>query len=415
MNSIYSILLLSMISLGCTAQIKIKSYEDKIFQLCPEATIVEIEVNEDYVEIEYLCNDRFYEVGLNKNFDVLYTETDVEIPSDFMRKIEKKIEKHNPGWAQDEHSMISIGDTSFYQFEIMKNGVEENIYFTLDGKLFRPFNALARDNEIIKKLSESEYYATSTYDFLKPEKVFELPDMLVEISGIAVIDDEHLFCVQDELGAVFRFNVTSGEADDVMRFTDIGDFEDLAVVDDKVYVLRSDGALFHFNYKNHDGETDQINLPVGCLNSEGLFYGKGNIWYVACKEASVNKNDQVRIIHQFSSEDPAAKGKSIAIDIAQIGKWLDEKYPDIEWGNVEFNPSAISIHPVTKEMYVLSATDRLISVFQGEQLVDVFPLPDELYHKPEGLAFTSDGDLYLSSEGMKKGLLSGQIYFFRQK
>ena len=32
-------------------------------------------------------------------------------------------------------------------------------------------------------------------------------------------------------------------------------------------------------------------------------------------------------------------------------------------------------------------------------LLDVWPLPDDLFRQPEGLAFLPNGDLYISSEG----------------
>jgi hypothetical protein len=57
----------------------------------------------------------------------------------------------------------------------------------------------------------------------------------------------------------------------------------------------------------------------------------------------------------------------------------------------------------------------LIAIYKNEKLINVFPLPSELYYKPEGLAFTPNGDLYLSSEGIKNGYIDGQIYFFARK
>ena len=68
---------------------------------------------------------------------------------------------------------------------------------------------------------------------------------------------------------------------------------------------------------------------------------------------------------------------------------LKQKYPRLISDNLtaEFNPSAIAVHPKTSEIYVLSATDRLLAVFANQNLTQVFPLPSDIYYKPEGLAF----------------------------
>lgn len=78
---------------------------------------------------------------------------------------------------------------------------------------------------------------------------------------------------------------------------------------------------------------------------------------------------------------------------------------------LQLNPSALAIHPLTGDWYVLSATNRLLAVYSQGQLMSVYPLPAEVYYKPEGMTFCPNGDLYLSSEGMKNGYIGGEIYY----
>ena len=94
---------------------------------------------------------------------------------------------------------------------------------------------------------------------------------------------------------------------------------------------------------------------------------------------------------------------------------INRHYPKLTREKVLFNPSAIAIHPLTNERYVLSATNRMIAIYKDKTLTNVFPLPAQLYFKPEGLDFAENGDLFLSSEGMKKGYLGGQIFFFKKR
>lgn len=78
-----------------------------------------------------------------------------------------------------------------------------------------------------------------------------------------------------------------------------------------------------------------------------------------------------------------------------------------------FNPSAIAIHPKTNDIYILSANDRILVVYEKSGLKKAFPLPAVIYYKPEGLAFYENGDLLISSEGDKRGLVKGSIVLLK--
>jgi len=86
-------------------------------------------------------------------------------------------------------------------------------------------------------------------------------------------------------------------------------------------------------------------------------------------------------------------------------------FPAVQGKQIQLNPSALAIHPLTGDWYILSATNRLLAVYNQGALKAVYPLPAEVYYKPEGMAFCPNGDLYLSSEGMKNGYVGGEIYF----
>ena len=90
-------------------------------------------------------------------------------------------------------------------------------------------------------------------------------------------------------------------------------------------------------------------------------------------------------------------------------KFIADNYKEITVLDLEFNPSAIAFHPITKELFVLSAHDRLLAIYSGKRLVNVLPLSPEIYHKPEGIDFYDNGDMLISSEGDKKGIIKGTI------
>ena len=49
------------------------------------------------------------------------------------------------------------------------------------------------------------------YQLAEPDKSWELPKKLIEISGLSYIDKHRLACVQDEKGNIYVFNLKAGE------------------------------------------------------------------------------------------------------------------------------------------------------------------------------------------------------------
>jgi uncharacterized protein YjiK len=261
-------------------------------------------------------------------------------------------------------------------------------------------------------LSRSDAHDEVPYNFLKPDKIYEMPEVLKEISGIAVKGNDTLYCVQDELGAVFQYDIHKEEITGMFRFSDVGDFEDLAIRDDEIYVLRSDGTLFRFNYRNFSGKTEQIVVPVPCLDMEGLGYDAAkNLFYIACKDHLIGEKSKDRAIFTITSENMSEPQLALTIKQDEIDLF-SKKGAAIKTVETQINPSAIAIHPLTGEIFVLSASDRLVAIYDDGKLTNMIMLPSGLYYKPEGITFTPNGDLYLSSEGIKKSNVNGRIYFF---
>ena len=393
-----------------------KDYVNIVKELCPNADIVDVELKGDYVEIEYWCNGLLVEVGINNNKEVIFTETEVEIPDHVMHKIRQKLDKKYYGWIFDECVHVQLADTSFYKVELLKSGIEENIYFTTDGKFYKAQNMLGNENWDVKSLVNSNYYKNAPFDFLNPHKTFDVPEVLKEISGIAWAGNNTLYCVQDESGVIFKYDIINEEISGMLRFTDAGDFEDIALNGDTAYVLRSDGTLFWFNHVNFTGKYNKAVVPLNCMNIEGLCLDKSNgSFLISCKDKPINSFGLYRSVFQFFPKNKHLPEIAFSINLDEINKMINKHYPKLTREKVLFNPSAIAIHPLTNERYVLSATNRMIAIYKDKTLTNVFPLPAQLYFKPEGLDFAENGDLFLSSEGMKKGYLGGQIFFFKKR
>lgn len=399
----------------------------EVFKICSKADIINVEHKVESTEIEFLCGKTPYSLVFDKQGNKLYKESAFHPTSDFLTKTNKKIQKTHAGWIIDEYSLIETNDTSFVKIELIKDGVEENMFFTIDGKFYKFKNYSTTEEWSEKTLKKNKYLQSTAYDLLNPTNVYEMPEVLKEISGLCVVGDSVLFCIQDELGMVFQFDLRDQSVSNVLRFTDIGDFEDIQTVGDDLFVLRSDGALFSMNYKNFKGKAEQIMLPIPCMNMEGLFYDKNtNKLLIACKEPSVDKiatskkehkqdiamkSDMERAVYSFDKQNNSIE-KILSIKIEDIRAFVKKNYNQ----HVEtFNPSAIAIHPITNDIYILSANQRLLSVYNENSLKDVFLLSPEEYYKPEGIDFLQNGDMIIGSEGMKKGALQGKIYVIKKR
>lgn len=406
---------LTLIAFTAISQTEKISYINKVKEYCPGADIVEMEMKADYVEVSFWCNGKITEIALNQKKEILYTESEVIIPEDVLAKIKNKLEKKHSGWIIDEFSLIEMSDTTFYKVEVVMGGIEENVYFTTDGKFYKSKNIIINEPWNIENLKRCTYYNDFQFDLLNPDKVFEMPDQLREISGIAYSDESTMLCIQDEFGIIFKYDLQKEEVSGIIRFTDIGDFEDITIMGDTAYILRSDATIFSFNFKNFKGKYDQTIIPVSCLNSEGIYLTEGNLMYLSCKDQSVNNTINIRTLYSFPTDRMYNSEVITNIDLNEINELFSKLYPSIKKESIVFNPSAININPVTRELYILSASNRMIAIYSNHKLKGLYPLPAEIYYKPEGLTFNEDGDMYISSEGIKNGLLGGEIYYFKKR
>ena len=390
-----------------------KDYMKIISQQCAKPDIIEVEYTPDgYVEIEYFCDGKRYEIGIKDN-TLLFSEHAMkqeEIPLD---KINRKLEKKYQGWTIDEVAQVSVNDTTFIKIEILKDGIEQNVYFTNDGKWFKIKAIDITSTFDPKSIQKSTVYQSAKYKFHQPDSTYEMPDLLKEISGLALGSENNIYCVQDEIGSIFEYELKKQEIIKSHRFTDIGDFEDVAINKNTLYVLRSDGNIFVYDLKNKT-KTSQSMLQINSLNIEGICHNGGYI-YIACKDALVNQHETKRMVYRVNANKLNNIEPYLEINADDLSKFITSNYPETGISNIHFNPSAIAIHPVTKEMYVLSATDRFIAIYKEKQLKNVIPLVPEIYYKPEGLSFYENGDLLISSEGDKKGFVKGTINLLKYK
>lgn len=231
-----------------------------------------------------------------------------------------------------------------------------------------------------------------------PEK-FNLPESLLEVSGICFYrgKPDTIYAVQDEQGRVFRLAWNEKKQYNA-KFGKQGDYEDLSIVSNRVFILKSNGTLFSFPFADAIyEEVDDVKewkevLPKG--EYEGMWGDEANgMLYVICKNCEDDNNKKQVSGFIIQAGDSLSLAGRFVIDVEQIR--------DIA-GKVKrgFRPSAIAKNPVSGEWFIVSSVNKLLVVADKDwRIQQVCYLHGNSFNQPEGIAFDEKGNLYISNEG----------------
>ena len=265
----------------------------------------------------------------------------------------------------------------------------------------------------IYRSDHTELQATSRfngYDLANPDLDVTLPSILQEISGLTDIDDHTIACVQDEMGTVFIYNTDNQKIERQFTFAGAGDYEGITRVGNTLYVMRSDAKLYEIeNYTDKNYLVKEYPIETLILDNEGLAYDPlHNRLLIAGKSESKKKEHMgSRLVYSFDLVSKTLSAEPIyAFKEAQMSAFVKEKKISLpakgKKKGLKINPSAISVHPITGDVFVLSSKGGMLYVFdQKSNLIDLHPLSRKDFSQPEGITFLENGDMFVSNEGRK--------------
>jgi len=257
------------------------------------------------------------------------------------------------------------------------------------------------------------------YDLQNPEKKYKLPDYLTEISGMAFYKKDDITCVQDEKANIYVFDLGKEEVEAKYDFGKDADFEDIAIDNKIVYVLRNDGQIFRVeDFRKKDRKVTKLDTPLSEKNdTEGLAFDQlSNSLLIACKGSpTIEKENSYagyRAIYRYDiKEKKLDKEPAFLIDLESLDSYKDydlftkfslkvaKKLRMVE-SETSFKPSGIAIHPVYGEIYLISNIGKLLIVLNRHgKIMDVQDLDIKIFRQPEGICFSPGGDMYISNEG----------------
>lgn len=273
---------------------------------------------------------------------------------------------------------------------------------------------------------------TTGYNLAAPDKSFILPDTLREVSGLTNIDSTTFACIQDENGILFIYDAPKNELKKQYTFHIDGDYEGITRVGETIYVLQSNGTLFEIiDYTSDNFKLNSYKTGIPANDNEGLCYDPDRKrLLIACK-GKIGKGPEYkdkRAIYGFDlqtkklTDDPVfdfdlqiIKEFAIKNKLNIPTKTLQKKGQSITEPVIKFRTSAICIHPITKKLFLLSASDYLLFIFDMNGNIEhIEQLNPAIFNKAEGITFYDSGDMLITNEGQNKNATA--LYFkYRNK
>jgi len=308
------------------------------------------------------------------------------------------------------HSTLPIKISKFYEYGF---NFGLRIMALISGIVLFSFCNPAAVNNLPME-DDHEYY-----DLANPVARYQMPDYLVEISGLSYYGKGKLACIQDENANIYVWNLEKEKIIDKYEFGKDADYEDIAVVGKTAYILRNNGNIYRisdFMKKNRKVET--YNTPLREKNNtEGLAFDPlSNSLLIACKGSpSIDKENSYegyKAIYKFDLEmEELIARPSFLIDLERLDSYIDQsaftrfsvgiaKKLHIIESETSFEPSGLAIHPLYGDIYVISSVGKLLVILNRKgKVLDVKELDPKEFRQPEGICFSPNGDMYISSEG----------------
>lgn len=241
------------------------------------------------------------------------------------------------------------------------------------------------------------------YDLNQPDQIFELPDELEEVSGLSFFNKNQLLCIQDEDGKLFIFDTKLKNVIYEEKFAKDDDYEGVTLVKDQAIVINSKGNFYRFKIERNPKAEYQKTDFTGENDVEGLAYlPSSDFLLIALKEkAEISKEQSFdgKAVYAYSlAENKLLPDPFMVIKNQEIKNQLrDQGYSLLK--HFPFKPSALAIHPINRDIYVLGSVGKLLVIVNQQGAIrKIVPLPPKYFRQPEGITFDPNGDMYISNE-----------------
>jgi len=242
---------------------------------------------------------------------------------------------------------------------------------------------------------------TQRYDFENASSRVSLRHRIDEASGLAATEDGRVFTHGDERAVVYEVDPVTGT---ILKEFSVGvpalagDFEGIAVVGDRFFLINSQGLLLEFREGDDDESVSFRGVNTGLGNrceAEGLAYEPAaEALVVACK--SVPSDDESLIVlYRIRLSNLTVEPEVILVPAAGL-----EAVGLVD----HFAPSGVEVDRETGSFFLISARqESIIQVTPDGRVVAGFHLGSDRHPQAEGIALLPDGTLLLADERQQDG------------
>ena len=237
---------------------------------------------------------------------------------------------------------------------------------------------------------------TDRYDFDDASSRTSLRHRIDEASGLAATVDGRVFTHGDERAVIYEVDPVEGSL--VKQFSMgapvlRGDFEGIAIVGDRFFLINSQGLLLEFKEGSDDESVSFRGVDTGLgdrCEVEGLGYEPAARALVAACKTTPSGDEDFIVLYRIRIDDLVVEREAIRVPATDLEAFdLDDR----------FAPSGVEVDPQTGSLILISARqESIIEITPRGRIVSGYHLGSRRHPQPEGIAILPDGTLLLADE-----------------
>jgi hypothetical protein len=242
-----------------------------------------------------------------------------------------------------------------------------------------------------------------------PSREIELPKKLREVSDLSFdAAANSLWAIADEKGKFYKIHLPNGNPIDTFSFGEDGDYEGLEKLGETFFVMESNGRISKIEQATSEKPLVTVfeNALLAKDDCEAFMYDPMLKKLVIGVKMPASGSAE-RPFYAFDLEKNQLESEPIfTLLISDIQAFLRENglvgEPFdrlLKEDAVSPGPSAMAVHPATGNYYILASVGKLLLVTKPDgDILQVLALDKKLHTQPEGIAFGTDGSMFISNE-----------------
>lgn len=274
----------------------------------------------------------------------------------------------------------------------------------------------------LQKVGVENYYYEKATTFLKedgflnftrPNRISLLPMGIQSFSDITFLDSTVLICLQEDKKSLVLLDLFSNHVSSPLNINLPNKINDFSRIDSTI-ILIDDESRVHFLLPPYDSTSLVSESDVlGAWKSSATCIHESTRRMFILTQNNIDVDNPVsNSIYTYNTSKRKLNEKVLFdILISDIELFALEnnitipKNKSTELNDTVsqfiFNPIAMSVHPKTNEIYILSLENRSIVVFnQFGEVIDIKILDEKLVSNPRAITFHSSGDLLISNSDL---------------